>query len=234
MLELKGVSVSYGDLRVLREISLIVKEGEAVALIGPNGAGKTTTLKAIMGLVSIQAGEIYYQGRCINRTPPYHLAEMGISMVPEGRRIFPRMTVSENLELGSFVLKRKAGLKSRLEWVYQLFPVLRERRGQLAGTLSGGEQQMLAIGRALMGEPRLLMLDEPSLGLAPVLIEHLYQRIQDLKGEGVTLFIVEQYVSGALELADRAYVLETGAIRREGPGQALLTDPDIQKAYLAL
>lgn len=234
MLELKEVSVSYGDLRVLSEVSFTVREGETVALIGPNGAGKTTTLRAIMGLVSLQAGEICYLGRTISRTPPYRLAEMGISLVPEGRKIFPQMSVRENLELGGFVLKWKTDLKSRLEWVYQLFPVLEERQEQFGGTLSGGEQQMLAIGRALMSNPRMLMLDEPSLGLAPIVIEHLYERIEELKRGGVTLLIVEQYVSGALELADRACVLESGTIRREGRGQDLLTDPEIQKAYLAL
>ena len=234
MLELKRVSVSYGDLRSLWEVSFVVKEGETVALIGPNGSGKTTTLKAILRLVPLDSGEICFLGQSINRVPPYRVVKLGVSLVPEGRRIFPQMTVRENLELGCYPLGGKANVKSQLDWIFQLFPILGEREHQMAGTLSGGEQQMLAIGRALMSRPRLLMLDEPSLGLAPLIIEHLYERIQDLKGEGLTLLLVEQYISGALELADRAYVLETGTIRKEGLGKDLLTDPQIQKTYLAI
>ena len=234
MLELKRVSVSYGDLRSLWEVSFVVKEGETIALIGPNGSGKTTTLKAILRLVPLDSGEICFLGQSINRVPPYRVVKLGVSLVPEGRRIFPQMTVRENLELGCYPLGGKANVKSQLDWIFQLFPILGERERQMAGTLSGGEQQMLAIGRALMSRPRLLMLDEPSLGLAPLIIEHLYERIQDLKGEGLTLLLVEQYISGALELADRAYVLETGTIRKEGLGKDLLTDPQIQKTYLAI
>jgi branched-chain amino acid transport system ATP-binding protein len=234
VLELKRVSVSYGDLRSLWEVSFVVKEGETIALIGPNGSGKTTTLKAILRLVPLDSGEICFLGQSINRVPPYRVVKLGVSLVPEGRRIFPQMTVRENLELGCYPLGGKANVKSQLDWIFQLFPILGEREHQMAGTLSGGEQQMLAIGRALMSRPRLLMLDEPSLGLAPLIIEHLYERIQDLKGEGLTLLLVEQYISGALELADRAYVLETGTIRKEGLGKDLLTDPQIQKTYLAI
>jgi branched-chain amino acid transport system ATP-binding protein len=234
VLELKRVSVSYGDLRSLWEVSFVVKEGETIALIGPNGSGKTTTLKAILRLVPLDSGEICFLGQSINRVPPYRVVKLGVSLVPEGRRIFPQMTVRENLELGCYPLGGKANVKSQLDWIFQLFPILGERERQMAGTLSGGEQQMLAIGRALMSRPRLLMLDEPSLGLAPLIIEHLYERIQDLKGEGLTLLLVEQYISGALELADRAYVLETGTIRKEGLGKDLLTDPQIQKTYLAI
>jgi branched-chain amino acid transport system ATP-binding protein len=173
-------------------------------------------------------------GQQLNPLPSYRVVKLGISLVAEGRRIFPQMTVRENLELGCYPLKGKANLKNQQEWVCQLFPVLGERERQFAGTLSGGEQQMLAIGRALMAQPRLLMLDEPSLGLAPLIIEHLYERIQDLKKGGLTLLLVEQYVSGALELSDRAYILETGAIRKEGFGKDLLADPQIQKSYLAI
>ena len=182
----------------------------------------------------MSAGEICFLGQSINRVPPYRVVKLGVSLVPEGRRIFPQMTVRENLELGCYPLGGKANVKSQLDWIFQLFPILGERERQMAGTLSGGEQQMLAIGRALMSRPRLLMLDEPSLGLAPLIIEHLYERIQDLKGEGLTLLLVEQYISGALELSDRAYVLETGTIRKEGLGKDLLTDPQIQKTYLAI
>jgi branched-chain amino acid transport system ATP-binding protein len=234
VLDVKRVSVSYGDLRSLWEVSFVVKEGETVALIGPNGSGKTTTLKAILRLVPLDSGEVCFLGQSINRIPPYRVVKLGVSLVPEGRRIFPQMTIRENLELGCYPLGGKANVKSQLDWIYQLFPILGERERQMAGTLSGGEQQMLAIGRALMSRPRLLMLDEPSLGLAPLIIEHLYERIQELKDGGLTLLLVEQYISGALELADRAYVLETGTIRKEGFGKDLLADPQIQKTYLAI
>lgn len=234
MLELTDISVHYGDLKSVRNVSLQVKEKEAVALIGPNGSGKTTTLKAILGLVPLASGQMRFLGQEINSLPSYRRVKLGISLVAEGRRIFPRMTVRENLELGAYPLGGKADVKGQLEWVYQFFPILRERERQVAGTFSGGEQQMLAIGRALMAKPRLLMLDEPSLGLAPVIIEQLYARIQQLKREGLTILLVEQYVSGALELADRAYVLETGTIRRDGVARDLLEDPEIQRSYLAI
>ncbi|RJR43979.1 MAG: ABC transporter ATP-binding protein [Desulfobacteraceae bacterium] len=234
MLELRNVSIDYADLRAVRDLSILVREKEAVALIGPNGAGKTTTLRGIMGLVPPAIGQVLFLGEMINGSPPFRIVKRGISLVPEGRRIFPRMTVRENIELGAYPLGKKGNpLKSREE-VYRLFPVLGKRALQPAGTLSGGEQQMLAIGRALMAKPRLLMLDEPSLGLAPVMIEHLYRSIQTLKREGLTILLVEQYVSGALELTDRAYVIETGGMTKEGYSQELLTDPEIQKSYLAL
>lgn len=211
-----------------------MKAKEAVALIGPNGSGKTTTLKAILGLVPLASGEIRFLSQQINGLPPHRRVKLGISLVAEGRRIFPRMTVRENLTLGAHHLGGKTDVKEQLDWVYQIFPILRERERQAAGTFSGGQQQMLAIGRALMAKPRLLMLDEPSLGLAPVIIEQLYARIQQLKQEGLTILLVEQYVSGALELADRAYVLETGTIKREGVARDLLEDPEIQRSYLAI
>jgi branched-chain amino acid transport system ATP-binding protein len=233
LLELHGVSVNYGDVKSVRDVSLVVREKEAVALIGPNGSGKTTTLKAIMGLVPLAAGQVRFMGRPVNGIPPYRLVKQGISLVPEGRRIFPRMTVRENLQLGSYPLNKKSD-PDGLDRVYQLFPALSKRERQSAGTLSGGEQQMVAIGRALMAKPRLLMLDEPSLGLAPVMIDQLYERIHELRKGGLTLLLVEQYVSGALELADRAYVIETGTVKREGVAKELLADPEIQRSYLAL
>jgi branched-chain amino acid transport system ATP-binding protein len=234
LLELHGVSVNYGDVKSVRGVSLVVREREAIALIGPNGSGKTTTLKAILGLVPLASGQIRFMSQPINGIPPYRLVKQGISLVPEGRRIFPRMTVRENLELGSYPLGGRGDPKARLDWIYRLFPTLGKRERQPSGTLSGGEQQMLAIGRALMAKPRLLMLDEPSLGLAPLVIEQLYDRIQQLKKEGLTILLVEQYVSGALELADRAYVLEAGTVKREGVARDLLADPEIQRSYLAL
>lgn len=234
MLELHNVSVDFFDLRAVRDLSLFVREGEAVALIGPNGAGKTTSLRAIMGLIPPSTGRIRFLGETINSVPPYRIVKRGMSLVPEGRRIFPRMTVRENIELGAYPLGGKGNPAEGLEEVYRLFPVLGKRALQPAGTLSGGEQQMLAIGRALMAKPRLLMLDEPSLGLAPVMIERLYGSIQALKKGGLTILLVEQYVSGALELTDRAYVIESGTMKREGPAQDLLTDPEIRNSYLAL
>ena len=233
MLELQNVSVNYGDLKSVRDVSLSIREKEAVALIGPNGSGKTTILRAILGLVPLASGQIRFIGQRINGVPPYRLVKQGISLVPEGRRIFPRMTVRENLALGSYPLGKK-GDPGGIDRVYQLFPTLGKRERQFAGTLSGGEQQMLAIGRALMAKPRLLMLDEPSLGLAPVMIDQLYERIQELRKGGLTLLLVEQFVSGALELADRAYVIETGTVKREGVARELLANPDIQRSYLAL
>ncbi|HEY7493869.1 MAG TPA: ABC transporter ATP-binding protein [Candidatus Tectomicrobia bacterium] len=232
MLQVRSLSVAYGDLPALRDVSFDVGAGELVALIGPNGAGKTTALKAVLGLLPCQAGTITLQGQSLHNQPPHRRVRLGLALVPEGRHIFPRMTVQENLELGA-----AQGLRApsaTLEWSYGLFPLLAERRKQLAGTLSGGQQQMLAIGRALMSNPRLLMLDEPSLGLAPLVVDQLYDTIGALKAEGLTILLVEQQVYGALELADRAYVLETGRLVREGKRADLLADDYIQKTYLAL
>ncbi len=232
MLQVSGLSVVYGDLPAVRDVSLSVQAGELVAVIGPNGAGKTTTLKAILGLVACRSGTITFNGHPIQHEPPYRRVRRGLALVPEGRRIFPQMTVQENLELGT--ARRGNKRFPGLERAYTLFPVLAERRKQRAGTLSGGQQQMLAIARALMANPVLLMLDEPSLGLAPLLVDHLYEKIQALKAEGLTILLIEQHVYGALELADRAYVLETGRIVREGQREALLADNYIQRTYLAL
>jgi branched-chain amino acid transport system ATP-binding protein len=232
MLEVAGLTVSYGDLRVLWSVDFRVGAGELVALIGPNGAGKTTALKAIAGLIPVDAGHVTLDGASLLDEPPYARIRRGLSLVPEGRGLFPGMTVRENLELGGFAVPPPDGLRSALDRVSALFPILGARRGQLAGTLSGGEQQMLAIAMALLSRPRLLVLDEPSLGLAPLVVDQLYRAIAGLKGDGLTILLVEQQVFLALELADRAYVLETGRIRQEGPGRALLADPHVRDAYL--
>jgi branched-chain amino acid transport system ATP-binding protein len=232
MLEVAGLTVSYGDLRVLWGVDLRVGAGELVALIGPNGAGKTTALKAIAGLIPVDAGRVTLDGASLLEEPPYTRIRRGLSLVPEGRGLFPGMTVRENLELGGFAVPPPDGLRSALDRVSTLFPILAARRGQLAGTLSGGEQQMLAIAMALLSRPRLLVLDEPSLGLAPLVVDQLYRAVAALKRDGLTILLVEQQVYLALELADRAYVLETGRIRQEGPGRALLADAHVRDAYL--
>ncbi|MBI2160730.1 MAG: ABC transporter ATP-binding protein [Candidatus Rokubacteria bacterium] len=235
MLEVKRLSVSYDVLPAVFDVSFEVRKGEVIALIGPNGAGKTSTLKAILGLVEAPSGQVGFLGKRLEREPPWVRVRAGLALVPEGRRIFPEMTVEENLELGAYATATRRGKPgARLDRAYTLFTRLAERRRQLAGTLSGGEQQMLAIGRALMSEPELLMLDEPSLGLAPRAIEVLYEHLEALHREGLTILLVEQFVYGALELADRGYVLERGRIVREGTRESLLHDDYIQKTYLAL
>ncbi len=234
MLEVGHLSVSYGDLQALWDVSFHVSARELVAIIGPNGAGKTTTLRAILGLIPTAAGDIVFNGRHLDHEPSYRRVREGIALVPEGRRIFAFMSVTENLELGACATNGRKEMGTRLSQVFDLFPILGERRGQLAGTLSGGEQQMLAIGRALMSGPELLMLDEPSLGLAPIMVDKLYERIAQLRIQGLTMLLVEQYVYGALELADRAYLLETGRITREGAGRQLLGDDYVRKTYLAI
>ncbi len=232
MLEVRDLTVAYGDLRVLWGVSFTVKAGELVALIGPNGAGKSTTLKAISGLVPVEAGRVTLDGASLLDEPPYTRIRRGLSLVPEGRGLFPALTVEENLELGGFAVPPSDGLGPALERVHALFPLLAARRRQLAGSLSGGEQQMLAIGMGLLSRPRLLVLDEPSLGLAPLVVDQLYDAVARLKRDGLTILLVEQQVYRALGLADRAYVLETGRIRQEGTGPALLADAHIQEAYL--
>jgi branched-chain amino acid transport system ATP-binding protein len=234
VLEVRDLAVSYGDLRVLWGVSFAVGAGELVALIGPNGAGKSTTLKAIAGLVPVEAGSVTLDGAPLLDEPAYGRIRRGLSLVPEGRSLFPAMTVQENLELGGFAVPPPEGLRAAIDRVSALFPILAARRRQLAGTLSGGEQQMLAIGMALISRPRLLCLDEPSLGLAPLVVDQLYETVGRLKAGGLTILLVEQQVFLALELADRAYVLETGRIRLEGAGRALLADPHVQEAYLGM
>ncbi len=234
MLDVAGLDVAYGDLHVLWDVSFVVRQGELVALLGPNGAGKTTALRAIFGLVPVRAGTVTFQGASLLAEPPYTRIRHGMSLVPEGRRFFPQMSVEENLELGCFAVGPRDGLRQELDRVYVVFPVLAERRRQAAGTLSGGQQQMLAIGMGLISHPALLALDEPSLGLAPLVVDHLYEVVARLRGEGITVLLVEQQIYAALELADRAYILETGRIRREGTGRALLADPYIRSTYLGI
>lgn len=232
MLELEGVNAGYKDLQVLWGVSLRVGEGELVALVGPNGAGKTTTLRIISGLLRPTSGVVRFRGCRLDREAPHRIVEMGIAQVPEGGRIFTGMSVQENLELGAFTARARREKDRTLQWVYQLFPRLEERKHQRAGTLSGGERQMLAIGRALMSRPHLLLLDEPSFGLAPILVEHLFEMITEINRQGVAILLVEQNVRAALELAQRAYVLENGRIVGEGHGDALLSFESVRSAYL--
>jgi len=234
MLEVKRINVYYGDLQALWDVSFEVNKGEIVTIVGSNGAGKTTTLRTISGLLRPKPGEISFMGERIDRLPPHKIVEKGIAHIPEGRRLFPYMTVLENLELGAYTREAREKKDDTLEWVYQLFPKLKERRSQLAGTLSGGEQQMLAIGRALMSRPKLLMSDEPSLGLAPKLVLLVFEMLKKINEEGITILLVEQNVRHALELADRGYVLETGKIVLEGDSRELLANEHVKKAYLGM
>ncbi len=232
LLELAGLVVRYGNVEALHGIDLRVGKGEIVAILGANGAGKTTTLKAVSGLLRPAAGEIRLDGAATGGARAHDLVRMGIAHAPEGRRIFGTLTVRENLRLGAFIRKDEAGIAETTRFVHALFPVLKERREQLAGTLSGGEQQMLAIGRALMAKPRLLLLDEPSLGLAPLLVQAIFRTIREINETGVTVVLVEQNARAALRLAHRAYVLEVGKMVREGPAAELAGDPEVQRAYL--
>ena len=234
LLELTDVDAFYGRVQALRRVSITVDQGEVVALIGSNGAGKTTTLRTISGLMHPPAGSITFAGKDISRTPPHEIVGLGICQSPEGRRLFPRMQVIDNLRMGAFLRKDAAGIHKDMERVFELFPRLKERTTQLAGTLSGGEQQMLAIGRALMSKPKLLMLDEPSLGLAPILIETIFQIVREINAQGIPILLVEQNATKALEVANRAYVLETGSIVQTGSGKELLSSPDVQRAYLGI
>ena len=235
MLEVSGLNVLYGPVRALKGVSLTVPEGKIVALIGANGAGKSTLLKAISGLVPIGEGSVAFEGRTISGYPPERIVSAGISQIPEGRQIFAPLKVIDNLRLGAFLFRgqrHKNETKALMEYVYQVFPVLRDRANQIAGTLSGGEQQMLAIGRALMSRPKLLILDEPSMGLAPLLVREIFGVIETLNQEGRTVLLVEQNARAALHVADYAYVLETGSVTAEGPSQKLLENEGIRKAYL--
>ena len=232
MLKIEDLEVSYGAVQALRGISMEVNDGEIVSLIGANGAGKTTTLHAITGLVPIKSGSVIYDGHDLRKTDPSRIVTMGLAHVPEGRQVFTRMTVAENLAMGAYFRKDKKAIAGDLERVYARFPRLKERAKQLAGTLSGGEQQMLAMGRALMSHPKLLMLDEPSMGLAPILVEQIFDIIKDLNQKGSTILLVEQNAQMALSVAHRGYVMETGKIVATGTGAELIESPEIKRAYL--
>jgi branched-chain amino acid transport system ATP-binding protein len=234
MLKLSGASASYGSVPAISDITFEVGEGEAVGLLGANGAGKSTTLRAISGLVRLTTGSITFLRTDIASLPPYKITELGIAHVPEGRQVFPEMTVQENLEIGAYVPIAKLERRQTLDLVFSIFPVLAERRKQLAGTMSGGEQQMLAVGRGLMLKPRLLMLDEPSLGLAPVMADVTFQKIQEIHAMGTAILLVEQNVSRALTLVQRAYVLESGKVIMQGTSAELANNKQVQTAYLGI
>ena len=232
MLEIRNLNVHYGGIHALRGINLEVDDGKIISLIGANGAGKSTTLKSVMGLVPKSAGSVVWNGKDITRLETKEIVKAGIALCPEGRKVFPDLTVAENLTIGAYLRKDKEEIKKDRDWVYELFPRMKEREWQLAGTLSGGEQQMLAVGRALMTKPKLLMLDEPSLGLAPLVIKDIFSIIRQIKEAGVNVLLIEQNAKVALEISDFAYVMETGTITMSGPGRELLSDDRVKKAYL--
>jgi branched-chain amino acid transport system ATP-binding protein len=234
MLSLNQIQVSYDDVQVLWDVSLKVESKELAALVGANGAGKSTTLNTISALLRPRSGSIEFNGQRIDHVPASRVVELGISQVPEGRRLFSEMSVLENLELGSYMAEAKKRRDETLDWVFSIFPALRERRNQLAGTLSGGEQQMVAVGRGLMARPKLLMLDEPSLGLAPILVREVFKVVERVNSEGVTILLVEQNVKHTLAVATHAYVLENGRIAMEGKGNDLLNNDHVKKAYLGI
>ena len=232
LLEVKDINVYYGVIQALKGISFEVEEGEIVALIGANGAGQTTTMQSIMGLIHPKTGSIYYSGERIDNIPTHKIVKMGMTQVPEGRHVFQELTVYENLMMGAYTVKDKEAIKKDVEEMFKLFPRLEERRNQIAGTLSGGEQQMLAISRALMSHPKLLLLDEPSMGLSPILVNEVFDIIKHIHSEGTTILVVEQNAEKALQIADKAYVLETGSIILKGTGKELRDNDSVKKAYL--
>jgi branched-chain amino acid transport system ATP-binding protein len=232
LLSVHDVKVAYGGIQAVKGVSLEVREGELVSLIGPNGAGKTTTMKAITGLLPLGGGHIQLAGKTIDGQGPWDLVQQGLAMVPEGRGVFTRMTIVENLQMGAYIRDDNAAIAEDIERVFTTFPRLKERRDQLAGTMSGGEQQMLAMGRALMSRPKVLLLDEPSMGLSPIMVDKIFEVIQDVSAQGVTILLVEQNASRALQIADRGYVMESGLITLSGDAHQMLHDPKVREAYL--
>ena len=232
LLQVKGLKVAYGGIQAVKGVDFEVREGELVSLIGSNGAGKTTTMKAITGTLPINDGDILYLGESIQGQGAWDLVKKGLVMVPEGRGVFARMTITENLQMGAYIRNDRAGIAADIEKMFTIFPRLRERKDQLAGTMSGGEQQMLAMGRALMSQPKVLLLDEPSMGLSPIMVDKIFEVVRDVYALGVTILLVEQNASRALALADRGNVMESGLITMTGPGQELLSDPRVRAAYL--
>ncbi len=232
LLQVKNLKVAYGGIQAVKGVDFEVREGELVSLIGSNGAGKTTTMKAITGTLPINDGDIEYLGQSIKGKGAWDLVKKGLVMVPEGRGVFARMTITENLQMGAYIRNDKAGIAADIEKMFTIFPRLRERKDQLAGTMSGGEQQMLAMGRALMSQPKVLLLDEPSMGLSPIMVDKIFEVVRDVYQLGVTILLVEQNASRALAIADRGYVMESGLITMTGPGQELLSDPRVRAAYL--
>ncbi len=232
LLKVSGLKVSYGGIQAVKGVDFEVQEGELVTLIGSNGAGKTTTMKAITGTLGLNAGDIEYLGKSIKGQGPWDLVKQGLAMVPEGRGVFARMTIMENLQMGAYVRRDVAGIAADAERVFHIFPRLKERRDQLAGTMSGGEQQMLAMGRALMSRPKVLLMDEPSMGLSPIMVDKIFEVVRDVYAQGVTILLVEQNASRALGVANRAYVMESGLITMSGDAKELLKDPKVRAAYL--
>jgi len=232
LLKVSGLKVAYGGIQAVKGVDFEVHEGELVSLIGSNGAGKTTTMKAITGGLPFQAGDIEYLGQSIKGKGAWDLVKEGLVMVPEGRGVFARMTITENLQMGAYIRNDTAGIAADIEKMFTLFPRLRERKDQLAGTMSGGEQQMLAMGRALMSQPKVLLLDEPSMGLSPIMVDKIFEVVRDVYAQGVTILLVEQNASRALSIADRGYVMESGIITMTGPAKEMLNDPKVRAAYL--
>ena len=232
LLKVKGLKVGYGGIQAVKGVDFEVREGELVSLIGSNGAGKTTTMKAITGTLPFSEGDIEYLGQSIRGKGAWDLVKQGLAMVPEGRGVFARMTITENLQMGAYIRNDKAGIASDIEKMFTIFPRLRERKDQLAGTMSGGEQQMLAMGRALMSRPKVLLLDEPSMGLSPIMVDKIFEVVKDVYAQGVTILLVEQNASRALGIADRGYVMESGIVTMSGDAKQMLNDPKVRAAYL--
>ncbi|HNW02363.1 MAG TPA: ABC transporter ATP-binding protein [Burkholderiaceae bacterium] len=232
LLKVSGLKVAYGGIQAVKGVDFEVREGELVTLIGSNGAGKTTTMKAITGSLAIGAGDIEYLGKSIKGQGPWDLVKQGLAMVPEGRGVFARMTITENLQMGAYIRKDKADIAADIEKVFGIFPRLKERKDQLAGTMSGGEQQMLAMGRALMSRPKVLLLDEPSMGLSPIMVDKIFEVVRDVYAQGVTVLLVEQNASRALGIANRGYVMESGLVTMTGDAKEMLKDPKVRAAYL--